>query len=176
MISLLLSSSILFVGTQGVEVDGCSLMVSAKENLVAQHLAGNWTYHTKLTTHIYPLDSEKEVEPLNQIVLHIQDDSSVLKFVPEKDCSELMTSNTEIFMAGYFNINHVSRNSRHIFILTSENGSPVMKYWMPAGIVTYQVMMAPAQQRKNDMLFLGEEDLKRPFGALVRPGADSLCM
>ena len=103
MISLLLSSSILFVGTQGVEVDGCSLMVSAKENLVAQHLAGNWTYHTKLTTHIYHLDSEKEVEPLNQIVLHIQDDSSVLKFVPEKDCSELMTSNTEIFMAGYFN-------------------------------------------------------------------------
>ena len=51
-----------------------------------------------------------------------------------------------------------------------------MKYWMPAGIVTYQVMMAPAQQLKNDMLFLGEEDLKRPFGALVRPGADSLCM
>ena len=33
---------------QGVEVDGCSVMVSAKENLVAQHLAGNWTYHTKV--------------------------------------------------------------------------------------------------------------------------------
>ena len=64
----------------------------------------------------------------------------------------------------------------HTFILTSMYGVPAIIYWQGVNAVTNFIQMALAIKPENDLVFLGESSLDKPFTVLGRAGTKlSLC-
>jgi len=188
---------------QALDVDEpCVLSVlSSNDNVIARHLAGNWTYNKQVTEHLTknrnPGRAEEEDKtPLEDIILTFSNDPDVLKDVPSDHCRSnesfshfyvstsaiinvfrfLKANKMEVFMAGLFRIAHVEYGiTQHVFVLISSQGVPGIIYWRGEEAVTNYLLMAPAAQTGNDLLFLGEDSATKPFSALHRIGSENIC-
>merc|ERR1712127_236653 len=181
MLSILSIAAFFLATAQGLAVSGpCSLSLSSTpDNVVARHLAGNWTYHQQLTDHLKPevVENGDKVASLKDIILTFSDQPDILAEIPQDHCKFLTSNDHEIFMAGTFNIFHIEFGmTSHMFVLISHHGSPAIVYWRGGEAVTNYLQMAPAIQMKNDILFMGEDDPKKPFSALYRYGSDDVCV
>merc|ERR1719442_65622 len=149
--------------------------------LNCRHLAGNWTYNKQVTEHLTknrnPGRAEEEDKtPLEDIILTFSNDPEVLKDVPTDHCRFLKANKLEVFMAGLFQIAHVEYGiTQHVFVLISTQGVPGIIYWRGEEAVTNYLLMAPAAQSGNDLLFLGEDSAAKPFSALHRIGSEDIC-
>jgi len=160
--------------------EACVLSVaSPNDNVIASHLAGNWTYNKQLTEHITknrnPGRSEEEAQ-LEDVILTFANDPAVLKDVPTDHCRFLKANQLEVFMAGIFRIAHIEFGiTEHVFVLITSQGVPGIIYWRGEEAVTNYLLMAPAAESGNDLLFLGEDSSAKPFSALHRIGSGPVC-
>jgi len=155
-------------------------VVSSNDNVIARHLAGNWTYNKHVTEHLTknrsPGRAEEDKTPLHDIILSFANDPEVLNDVPTDHCRFLKANKLEVFMAGLFQIAHVEFGiTQHVFVLISSQGVPGIIYWRGEEAVTNYLLMAPAAQSGNDLLFLGEDSAAKPFSALHRIGSEDIC-
>jgi len=171
-----------FSAVKALDVDEpCVLsVVSSNDNVIARHLAGNWTYNKRITEHITknpnPGRSEEDKSALEDIILTFANDPEVLEDVPTDHCRFLKSNKLEVFMAGLFQIAHVEFGiTQHVFVLISSQGVPGIIYWRGEEAVTNYLLMAPAAQSGNDLLFLGEDSAAKPFSALHRIGSEDIC-
>ena len=80
----------------------------------------------------------------------------------------------EVRLAGYLEMS----GAKHPFILTTFQGNPHVFYFRERGgdpygdSESFNVMLAPAKERKNDLLFVGGDFNNQPFVAYARSETD----
>lgn len=102
-------------------------------------------------------------------------DSDVKAKVPAKflDAAKREGITIDIRLAGYMEMG----GTKHPFILATFHGNPHIFYFRERGgdpfgdSESFNVMLAPAKDRKNDLLFIGGDFNNQPFRAYAR--ADS---
>jgi len=172
-----------FAAVQALDVDEpCVLSIaSPNDNVIARRLAGNWTFNKEMTEYMAKNGKPGRAEdvdktPLEDIFLTFADDPEVLKDVPEDHCRFLKANDLGVFLAGSYQIAHIEYGiTKHVFVLISSQGVPGIIYWRGNEAVTNYIMMAPAAESSNDLLFMGEDSAEKPFSALHRIGSDNFC-
>ena len=141
-----------------------------EQNVVASRLAGSWkvdgTLTERLTGKAGALDS----------TLEFVSDPEVKKKVPARftDAAKQEGVVLDIRMAGYM----VARSAKFPFILATYQGNPHVFYFREQGgdpfgdSESFNVMLASAKDRKNDLLFIGGDFNNQPFVAYARTDAE----
>jgi hypothetical protein len=141
---------------------------ATEHNVVASRLAGSWKLDPGLTERL-----RGEVTGPGTMVFVA--DSDVKAKVPAKflDAAKREGIAIEIRLAGYLEMGGI----KHPFILATFHGNPHVFYFRERGgdpfgdSESFNVMLAPAKERKNDLLFVGGDFNNQPFRAYAR--ADS---
>ena len=137
-----------------------------KENVVASRLEGKWVVGRELN-----LDLTGRPDAIGESVanrVEFTSDKSVAAAIPDKYDSFL--GKKTIYLAGMMTL----RGRRHPFVLVSHRGNPHVVYFRerdghPMGDAeSFNVMLAPADDRKNDLLFIGGDFNNQPFAAFER--------
>ena len=79
----------------------------------------------------------------------------------------------EIYLAGTLQFIHVEYGvgvRSQPYVLTSRDGVPAIIYWQGVNAVTNFLQVALAILPENDLLFLGEGSVDKPFSVLERVG------
>jgi hypothetical protein len=130
-----------------------------KENVVSSRLAGNWDVHSDISTRL----GRNRGGPIQFI-----SDNSIVTRIPQK--YEPFLKDCTIYMAGIFTM----RGEEHPFILIQHKGNPHIVYFRtqdgdPFGDAeSFNVMLAPARETQNDLLFIGGDFNNQPFTAYDR--------
>merc|ERR1711876_47357 len=146
-------------------VRGECMLQEQENNFLASRLEGNWTFNPTMS--LLLTGDSNAGGFLGQMVVGFSNQPEVLEEVPEE-------SGFEIFMAGLVRFYHIEFGvMSHTYVLTSEHGIPVFIYWSTGPNdsltpVTNYLSMAPAQERRNDLLFLGGQKADQEFSALQR--------
>ena len=142
-----------------------------EQNVVASRLAGTWELETALTER---LRGRKTAVPDPKLVF--VDDPDVKMKIPDKFVEAVKKDGVmiEVRMAGYVEM----RGAKHPFILTTVEGNPHIFYFRERGgdpfgdSESFNVMLAPAKDRKNDLLFVGGDFNNQPFVAYARTDSE----
>lgn len=138
-----------------------------KENVVASRLEGNWTASAKLTERLTGKASAA-IAPIS-----FKSDPSIAAKVPEEYAKFFAERRMQVYLAGYAHF----RGKNHPFVLTQLRGNPHVFFWMekdddPFGNGTsFNVMLAVAKDRQDDLLFIGGDFNNQSFSALERTKA-----
>ncbi len=141
---------------------------ATEQNVVASRLAGAWKLEPGLTERL-----RGDVTGPGTMVFVA--DSDVKAKVPAKflDAAKREGITIDIRLAGYMEMG----GTKHPFILATFHGNPHIFYFRERGgdpfgdSESFNVMLAPAKDRKNDLLFIGGDFNNQPFRAYAR--ADS---
>ena len=141
-----------------------------KENVVASRIEGNWQSHEDLTKRL----TGKVTSPPGELPfkgeLSFKSDPSVAEMVPGKYAKFFTEQKTKIHLAGYLKFN----GKDHPFVLTQIHGNPHVIVWLeqngdPFGNgESFNVMLAVAKDKQNDLLFVGGDFNNQPFSAFER--------
>lgn len=137
-----------------------------KENVVASRVEGDWQVHAELTKRLTGNDAVKERK-----IITVKSDPSVVAKLPDK--MQKHFANRRVYMAGIISIKGDMKKS-HPFILVEFRGNPHVVWFRDRNgeafgdAESFNVMMAAAQQRENDLLFIGGDFNNQPFSAFSR--------
>ena len=151
-----------------VAVGACSLTALAgvevkpeKENVVASRLIGKWKTHADFSSRLNGHAVREEAITFTQ-------DASVATKVPDAYAEHLKSK--QVYLAG-----KMTRNGKtYPFILTEYNGNPHLIYFRerngdPMGDgESFNLVLAPAKDKGNDLLFIGGDFNNQPFSAFER--------
>ena len=135
-----------------------------KENVVASRLEGTWIQHVELSIRL----KGKTLPRYKKI--SFKSDSSVTGKIPEKHVKFFTERKLKIYLAGYVNI----RGKDYPFVLTNVHGNPHVICWLerdgdPFGnLESFNLMLASAKDKKNDLLFTGGDFNNTAFLAFER--------
>lgn len=156
--------------TQGAEGAGVAVTPD-KENVVASRLAGTWTVEPALTKRLGGrLGGEAGV----QVTVEFVSEPAVAARVPEKIATAL--AKFTVFMAGTMK----TGGRAYPFLLIAHKGNPHLVYFRerngdPMGDTeSFNVMLAVARQKANDLLFVGGDMNNQPFAAYQRAAKATL--
>ncbi|MCI0358330.1 MAG: hypothetical protein L0211_07600 [Planctomycetaceae bacterium] len=137
-----------------------------EQNVVASRLAGSWKLEPALTERL-----TGKATALDTTLVFVAD-PEVKKKVPARfiEAAKKEGITIEVRMAGYLEI----RGAKYPFILAAFQGNPHVFYFRERGgdpfgdSESFNVMLAPAKDRKNDLLFVGGDFNNQPFSAYSR--------
>ena len=135
-----------------------------KENVVASRLEGNWQTRKSLTQH---LTGNAKSRPAK---LSFKSDPSVAAKVPDKYARFFTEHKMKVYLAGYVKLD----GKDCPFVLTHIRGNPHVMFWLernddPFGNgESFNVMLAVAEDKQNDLLFVGGDFNNQPFSAFER--------
>jgi len=138
-------------------------VVPNKENVVSSRLEGSWVADTELYERLKGSPPGKNAKPIE-----VRSAPEVAEKIPDKYGEFL--KGRPLYMAGYLKWG----DSESPFILSDLNGNPHMFTFRerdgdPMGDAeSMNVMLAPAKDTKNDVLFLGGDFNNEPFRAYRR--------
>ena len=130
------------------------------ENVVASSLAGSWTIHNKLT--------QRLMEDTGKFDISFKVDNKVAKRIPKKFHS--FFSNRKVYLAGWITLD----GKRKPFLLSTNRGNPHIFYFKDRGnkpmsnIESFNLFIAKAESKENDLLFIGGDFNNTHFMALQR--------
>lgn len=140
-----------------------------KENVVSSRLEGNWQLDLPLTKHLFgdKPHPTSEAESLGGRA-SFKAEPSVPQKIPTK--YDKFFKDKTIYMAGIM----TRARKQYPFVLTEFFGNPHIVYFRerdgdPMGDAeSFNVMLAPAKDRLNDLLFIGGDFNNQPFAAYKR--------
>ncbi len=136
---------------------------SDKLNVVANYLEGDWKPIPDLSKRLMGHERGGPEK------LSFQSEPRVLQRLPATLAEKL--KNERIYFAGY--MRHDDKKEFPFFLLT-HHGNPYIVYFIPKGddhfsnAESFNVFVAVAKERENDILLLGSESIPRPFAAYER--------
>jgi hypothetical protein len=144
-----------------------------KENVVASSLEGKWRPNAELTKRLVGRSGPER--PAGVYIefetVEFASDDSVAATVPQ--AYEKFLKDKTIYMSGTMTL----RARKYPFLLISRSGNPHVVYFRERDGVamgdaeSFNVMLAPAKDRRNDLLFLGGDFNNQPFSAFERADA-----
>lgn len=159
-VGLLVSAAVVAWAALRVEPD--------KENVVAGRLEGKWKLNAELTARL--LDA-KTAESMAKNSYEFCSDPNVATKVPEKYND--FFKDKQVYMAGTFKSSRDDAQERP-FILVSHKGNPHLVYFRPKGddpmgdAESFNLVIVPAKDKANDLLFIGGDFNNQPFAAYDR--------
>ena len=152
----------------------CLAMINApfqvkadKENVVASRLEGKWRPQAALTERLTGESKSPQREgPSGH--LSFESDPSVAQKIPAQ--YKKFLQNKQIYMAGMMS----QRGEVHPFILIEHRGNPHIVYFRErrgaamGDAESFNVMLAVARDKANDLLFIGGDFNNQPFSAYER--------
>lgn len=149
------------------------------ENVVAGHLVGSWKVHARLTSRLVGGVVPEPARP-DSVSISFEADATVVDQIPQRLWPNL--SESWIYMAGTLRL----RSKPHPFLLVEQHGNPHLIYFReragdPFGdSESFKLFIAPAEEREDDLLFVGGDFNNQAFeafersrgGASTRPEAD----
>ena len=164
---LLLVSFIVLLVVSSAMVAGSFKVKANKENVVAGRLEGRWHPHIPLTKRL--LGERYQPGPTtSSSYISFSAEPSVVQKIPAKH--EKFLKDKTIYMAGIM----TRWGKDYPFILIELVGNPHIVYFReregdPMGDTeSFNVMLAPAKDRANDLLFIGGDFNNQPFAAYER--------
>jgi len=141
-----------------------------KENVVAASLAGKWRPNVELTKRLTGRTGPENPpgEYIEFETVEFASDDSVAAKVPAGYENSL--KDKTVYMSGVMTL----RGARFPFILIAKSGNPHVVYFRPrdnepmGDALSFNVCLAPAKDRKNDLLFIGGDFNDQPFSAFER--------
>lgn len=136
-------------------------------NVVSSRLEGKWQLYVLLTKRLFGEDYQLSLASSGRYV-SFKSDSSVVEKIPDK--YEKFLHDKTIYMAGTMKL----RGKDFPFILIELIGNPHIVYFRerdgdPMGDAeSFNVMLAPAKDKANDLLFIGGDFNNQPFSAYER--------
>ena len=136
-----------------------------KENVVASRLCGKWVVEAKLSQRLTAGVVDRESPSGN---IEFASDSAVAGKLPEKYLKFL--KDNRIYMAGTMKV----AGKEQPFVLIEHCGNPHVVWFRerdgdPMGDAeSFNVMLAPAKNPTDDLLFIGGDFNNQPFRALER--------
>lgn len=140
-----------------------------KENVVASRLEGNWQTVESLTQR---LTGNVTSRPTS---LAFKSDPAVAGLVPDKYANVFAQRGMKIYLAGYVAID----GKGHPFVVTHVHGNAHVLFWLerngdPFGNgESFNVMLAVAKDKQQDLLFVGGDFNNQPFSAFERTNTDA---
>ncbi len=128
-------------------------------------LQGDWSVEADITNRLRQTPDRKRTG-----LLSFRSDPEVAKSVPAK--YDEFLAEKHVFMAGYLQ----RKNERHPFILIEHRGNPFVVYFgerdgNPMGNAeSFNVMLAPGENKEDDLLFIGGDFNNQAFDAYERAG------
>lgn len=138
-----------------------------KENVVASRLVGKWVLHAGLTER---LTGKKA--PKGKWGYEFSPEPAVAGTIPETYAKLL--KDKPIYLAGKMKRVGAGQVKEHPFLLTTHRGNPRVFYFVPtreepAGHAeSLNVMLAVAEDKAKDLLFVGGDFNNQPFFAFER--------
>lgn len=140
-----------------------------KENVVASRLEGDWQLDAPLTKSLS--SNAKAAE--TRTGFSFKSNPSVAARLPAK--YERFLANKRIYLAGIMTMSIKGEKPlEHPFILTENRGNPYIVWFRERGgdplgdAESFNVMLAVARERQNDLLFIGGDFNNQPFSAYAR--------
>jgi hypothetical protein len=139
-----------------------------KENVVASRLEGKWKLNAELTARLFDF---KTAESMATNSYEFRPDPIVGAKVPEK-YNEFL-KDKQVYMAGTFKSRR-SDGQEQPFILVTHKGNPHLVYFRPKGddpmgdAESFNLVIVPAKDKANDLLFVGGDFNNQPFAAYDR--------
>jgi hypothetical protein len=140
-----------------------------KENVVASRLEGTWRPHAALTERLTGQHVVAGGEsPYGELAF--KNDPSLAEQLPEKYVKALAERNARIYMAGTM----LFRGKELPFYLINVSGNPHVLFFLEqdgdrfGNGESFNVALAPAEERRNDLLFVGGDFNNEPFKAFER--------
>ena len=130
------------------------------ENVVATCLAGNWTLLDKLTKRL--------MEDPSPFDISFKIDNEVANKLPKKWNNYF--SNKTVYLTGWITLD----GKKIPFLLSTNRGNPHIFYFKDRGnqpmsnIESFNIFVAKAEKKENDILFIGGDFNNTPFMALER--------
>ena len=141
-----------------------------KENVVASRLEGGWQLHKDMTKRLTG-DVERQPGELPfKGKLAFESDPSIAGKIPDKYARVFAERKMKIYLAGYIKF----AGNAHPFVLMNIHGNPHVLFWLerdgdPFGNgESFNVMLAVAEDKQNDLLFVGGDFNNQPFSAFER--------
>ncbi|MBW3542659.1 MAG: hypothetical protein KY476_20540 [Planctomycetes bacterium] len=137
-----------------------------KENVVASRLEGDWRIDAALTKRL----TEGERAGAWSVVSFTSDPGVVAKIAAKY---ERALTNKRVYLAGTLTLKG-GKPREHPFLLVENSGNPHVVYFRerdgdPLGDTeSFNVMLASAKERENDLLFIGGDFNNQPFSAYAR--------
>jgi len=141
-----------------------------KENVVASRLEGTWQSQMDLTKRLTGKVETPPGELPFKGELSFKSDPSVAEMVPEQYAKFFAEQKKKIYLAGYLKFD----GQDHPFVVTQIHGNPHVIVWLekngdPFGNgESFNVMLAVAKDKQNDLLFVGGDFNNQPFSAFER--------
>lgn len=138
------------------------------ENVVASRLEGSWQVSSQLAKR---LSGERRV--LLQSV-SFKSDPTMLAKVPAAHAEAITAKSGKVYFAGYITF----KDQELPFLLTTLHGNPHIVLWMEQGgdrfgnIESMNIMLAVAEEKQNDLMFLGGDFNNQPFNPYERVKVD----
>ena len=140
-----------------------------KENVVASRIIGDWQASGDLNERLGKEGGEGGELPTPMTVT-FTDDPTIVKNIPEKYVGAFAKNNARIYLAGMMDFGGESSP----FVLTTVRGNPHIVFWRkvdddPFGNgESFNVMLAVASEKKNDLMFIGGDFNNQAFSAFER--------
>jgi len=145
-----------------------------KENVVASRLEGRWRVHAELTERLTGRPGERK----RTKEYEFKSDPAVVEKIPAKYNKFL--DGKHVYMAGVMSFRPATdRLGEHAFLLVELRGNPhLVWFWERDGdpmgdAESFNLVVAPAKDRKNDLLFIGGDFNNQPFSAFERVAQDA---
>ena len=133
-----------------------------KENVVASRLEGIWQTHESLSQRLTGKAKTRSAK------LSFKSDPSVAAKVPDKYAKFFREQNMKVYLAGTVELD----GKKCPFVVTHIRGNPHVMFWLerdgdPFGNgESFNVMLAVAEDKQNDLLFVGGDFNNQPFSRL----------
>ena len=160
----------LAIGAALVAVAGLAIAAGLKlqpdkENVVASRLEGAWVSEPGLTQRLagVKVDGEPPHGPIEFIA-----DSAVAEKISDKMADVLKSR--QVYLAGWMK----QGGGKHPFVLIEHKGNPHVVWFRPrdgdpmGDSESFNVMLAVARHKANDLLFIGGDFNNQPFSAFQR--------
>ena len=141
------------------------ILTPDSENVVGTQLAGDWQINEDLTTQLCP---DCMTYWGDNAAVSFTDNPSIVDMLPEYFCESLPDDNI-LFMAGEITrtIQQDPDSRTYHYVLTSSRGNPFVLVFDGEG-GSFNLMIARAQDKNNDILFTGGDHNNHPFSAWTR--------
>ena len=151
-----------------------------KENVVASRLEGTWKVEKALAERL-----TGKAAPI-ATGISFSSDPAVAAGIPEKYAKFFIEKKMQIYMAGTMQFekeasiegNVADAATKLPFVLTTLRGNPHILFWLEkdgeefGDSESFNVMLAVAKDKKNDLLFIGGDFNNQPFSAFGRKKLD----
>ena len=136
------------------------------ENVVGTQLAGDWKINVDLTAQLWP----DYLTWVKVTAVSFTDNPSIVDMLPEEDCGSWMNDFGQLFMAGEMTFTMEEETLTFPYVLGSSSGNPHLVYWTDqmTDAESFNLMIARAEDRNMDLLFIGGDFNNQPFSAWTR--------